>query len=151
MPKPMNNASSNLRLGIPLAVAAMFVFAAQDGFSRHLAATYNVVMIVMVRYWFFGLFIVGQSVRSRTSLREVARTRQPLVQIARECCCQSRSSSWFPGLFSWVWSNRTLSSRVTRCSLHCSQNRFSANARAGIGGPLSWLDFSGSSSFCGRG
>ena len=40
-------------------------------------------MIVMVRYWFFGLFIVGQSVRTRNSLREVATTRQPLVQVAR--------------------------------------------------------------------
>ena len=79
----MNEASNNLRLGIPLTVAAMFVFATQDGFSRHLAATYNVVMIVMVRYWFFGLFILGQSVRSRNSLRDVATTRQPLIQIAR--------------------------------------------------------------------
>ncbi|MEM6479992.1 MAG: EamA/RhaT family transporter, partial [Pseudomonadota bacterium] len=33
-------------------VATTFVFAMQDGISRHLASEYNVFMVVMIRYWF---------------------------------------------------------------------------------------------------
>jgi hypothetical protein len=39
----------NNRLGIWLMIATTFVFAAQDGISRHLAADYPVLMIVMIR------------------------------------------------------------------------------------------------------
>ncbi len=47
----------NNRAGIWLMVATTMVFAAQDGLSRHLAETYNVLMVVMVRYWFFAAFV----------------------------------------------------------------------------------------------
>ena len=39
------------RKGILLMIAAVASFAVQDGFSRHLAGTYNTLMVVMVRYW----------------------------------------------------------------------------------------------------
>ncbi|MDP5360470.1 MAG: EamA/RhaT family transporter, partial [Paracoccaceae bacterium] len=45
---------TNTRLGIMLMIATTFVFAVQDGISRHLAENYNVIMIVMIRYWFFA-------------------------------------------------------------------------------------------------
>ncbi|MDG1999564.1 MAG: EamA/RhaT family transporter, partial [Amylibacter sp.] len=48
----------NTQVGIWLAVVAMFVFAMQDGISRHLAEQYSVFMIVMIRYWFFLLFVM---------------------------------------------------------------------------------------------
>ena len=44
---------NNTQLGIALMIATSIVFAGQDGISRHLAAEYNVYMIVMIRYWFF--------------------------------------------------------------------------------------------------
>ena len=41
----------NLKLGIWLMVASTVVFALQDGISRHLGGTYNVYMVVMIRFW----------------------------------------------------------------------------------------------------
>ena len=45
------SAASN-RAGILIMIATTFVFAVQDGISRHLAAEYNTWMVVMIRYWF---------------------------------------------------------------------------------------------------
>ena len=50
--------SSNTRRGIWLMIAAVFSFALQDGFSRHLAETYNTLMVVMIRYWVFAAFVI---------------------------------------------------------------------------------------------
>ena len=41
--------NDNPRLGILLMIATTFVFAMQDGISRHLAGEYNVLMIVMIQ------------------------------------------------------------------------------------------------------
>ena len=48
----------NVRLGIVLMIATTVVFSLQDGISRHLAASYNTTMVVMIRYWFFALFVI---------------------------------------------------------------------------------------------
>ena len=48
-------AQQNTRLGIWLMVLTTFLFALQDGLSRHLAGEYNVFMVVMIRYWFFAI------------------------------------------------------------------------------------------------
>jgi len=53
----------NTRLGILLMVVTTFVFALQDGISRHLADQYNVLMIVMIRYWFFAGFVIVVAAR----------------------------------------------------------------------------------------
>ena len=59
----MQGVSRNPRLGIWLMIAAVATFAAQDGFSRHLAETYNTLMIVMIRYWTFAGFVVVLALR----------------------------------------------------------------------------------------
>lgn len=74
---------NNIRLGIPLMVATTFVFAMQDGLSRHLAGEYNVLMIVMIRYWFFAAFVIAVAARKEGSVREAAKTDQPFLQIFR--------------------------------------------------------------------
>ena len=74
---------SNARFGVLLMVATTFVFAMQDGISRHLAREYNVMMIVMIRYWFFGLFVMTIARRQAGSIRAAARTTQPVLQIFR--------------------------------------------------------------------
>ncbi|MBT8474049.1 MAG: DMT family transporter [Alphaproteobacteria bacterium] len=74
---------TNTRLGILLMVATTFVFAMQDGISRHLASEYNVLMIVMIRYWFFAAFVIAIAARKPGGLRKVAATTQPLLQIGR--------------------------------------------------------------------
>lgn len=64
-------------------IATTFVFAVQDGISTHLGARYNVLMIVMVRYWFFAAFVITIATRKSGSIRAAAATRQPVLQIAR--------------------------------------------------------------------
>lgn len=75
--------TQNLRLGILLMIATSFVFAMQDGISRHLAGTYNTYMVVMIRYWFFAAFVIALAARAPGGIRAAVRTRQPKVQIFR--------------------------------------------------------------------
>ena len=74
---------NNARLGIPLMIATTFVFAIQDGLSRYMAGEYNTVLIVMIRYWFFAIFVVALSASRKGGIRRVATTSQPVLQITR--------------------------------------------------------------------
>jgi len=71
---------SNDRLGILLMIATTFVFSVQDGLSKHLASDYSVFMVVMIRFWFFALFVIAIAARKAGGLRAAAATAQPLVQ-----------------------------------------------------------------------
>ncbi len=73
----------NNTLGIWLMIATAFVFAMQDGLSRHLAGEYNVFMIIMIRYWFFASFVIVVAARKAGGIRQAAATKQPLVQAFR--------------------------------------------------------------------
>ena len=77
------SAGSNTRLGIGLMLATCVVFAAQDGISRHLAETYNTMMVVMIRYWFFAAFVIALTSRKPGGVRGGAATAQPGLQILR--------------------------------------------------------------------
>jgi drug/metabolite transporter (DMT)-like permease len=74
---------NNARLGITLIIVTTVVFAAQDGISRHLGSTYNVQMIVMLRYWFFALFVLSAARRSSGGILQVAKTAHLGLQILR--------------------------------------------------------------------
>lgn len=74
---------NNTQLGILLMVATTVVFAMQDGISRYLADTYNVWMIVMIRYWFFAVFVLALSARQTGGIRATAKTQMPVLQLAR--------------------------------------------------------------------
>lgn len=73
----------NTRLGIWLMIATTVVFAAQDGISRHLATNYSVMMVVMIRFWFFALFVMALAARAPGGLKAATRTAFPFVQAAR--------------------------------------------------------------------
>ncbi|MDP2739863.1 MAG: DMT family transporter [Pseudorhodobacter sp.] len=73
----------NLRLGIALMIATSAIFALQDGLSRHLAGSYNVYMVVMIRFWFFAAFVVALASRQPGGLRAATRSRYPVQQILR--------------------------------------------------------------------
>jgi len=75
--------AQNTRLGIFLMICATVVMAVQDGISRHLASEYNVLMIVAIRYWFFAAFVIALARKQGGSVRAVAATPQPVLQIAR--------------------------------------------------------------------
>ena len=73
----------NTRLGIWLMIGAAFVFSVQDGVSRHLAAEYNIYMVVMIRYWFFAAFVMAVAAKAPGGLRAAVRSAHPRVQIFR--------------------------------------------------------------------
>jgi len=73
----------NTRLGILLMIATAFVFSVQDAISRHLASEYNVLMVVMIRYWFFAAFVIALAKRQAGSIRAASRSRRPVVQAFR--------------------------------------------------------------------
>ncbi len=73
----------NTRLGILLMVVTTFIFAVQDGISRHLAGEYNVLMVVMIRYWFFAAFVIAVATRRAGGIRQAAGTTQWPVQAFR--------------------------------------------------------------------
>lgn len=77
------SAGNNTRLGILLMIATTVVFALQDGISRHLAGEYNVLMVVMIRYWFFAAFVIAVAGRKAGGVRAAARTKQPVLQAFR--------------------------------------------------------------------
>jgi drug/metabolite transporter (DMT)-like permease len=69
--------------GIRLMITAVTVFAVQDGFSRHLAETYNTYMVIMIRYWFFVGFVVVLALRQPQGFRAAIRTRHPWLHLLR--------------------------------------------------------------------
>ncbi|KAG1647419.1 S-adenosylmethionine uptake transporter [Nymphon striatum] len=71
---------NDTKRGIMLMVVTMFIFAMQDGISRHLAGEYNVLMVVMIRYWFFAAFVLTVSAKAVGSIANAARTQQPMLQ-----------------------------------------------------------------------
>ncbi len=73
----------NRKTGILLMLSAVTIFAIQDGFSRHLAETYNVFMVIMIRYWFFAGFVILLALRRPEGFRAAIRTRHPFLHLAR--------------------------------------------------------------------
>lgn len=70
-------------LGITLMITTMLIFAVQDGISRYLAEAYNVTTVVMIRYWFFAIFVLAVSSMRAGGIRRAARTTRPILQICR--------------------------------------------------------------------
>ena len=77
------SSSQNPTMGLWLMVVTMFIFAMQDGLSRHLAGEYNVYMVMMIRYWFFAGFVIMWSARTSGGLHNVIRSAQPKLQLFR--------------------------------------------------------------------
>ena len=73
----------NTRLGIALMIAAVFVFTLQDALSKHLAAAYNPLMVVMIRYWVFAAFVLALARRRPGGLRSGIATRHAGLHMAR--------------------------------------------------------------------
>lgn len=75
--------TQNNRKGIWLMIAAVASFAAQDGFSRHLAESYNTLMVVMVRYWVFAAFVTILALRRPEGFRAAIASTRIGTHIAR--------------------------------------------------------------------
>lgn len=74
---------NNTRKGISIMIGATIIFACQDAISRHLAGEYNTYMVVMIRYWFFGLFVLALARIKYGGIKKVARSKQLPLQIFR--------------------------------------------------------------------
>ena len=73
----------NNRMGILLMCATSFIFAMQDGLSRHLGGNYNPYMVVMIRYWFFASFVIVMVSRQKGGILRAVQTHFPKLQILR--------------------------------------------------------------------
>ncbi|MEL6209519.1 MAG: EamA/RhaT family transporter, partial [Pseudomonadota bacterium] len=76
-------AGKGVAQGIKWVLVAVTLFAAQDGISKHLAASYPVPFFVMIRYWFFAAFVIVIARQKSGGVRAAARTSQPVLQVAR--------------------------------------------------------------------
>ena len=79
------SSSRNPVLGIWLMVAAVAAFAAQDGFSKHLAGEYSTQMIIMIRYWVFAGFVAILALRRPEGPRAAIRSTRLGAHLARSC------------------------------------------------------------------
>ncbi len=75
--------SADTGRGIRLMIAATLVFSLQDGISRYLASEYNVLMVVMIRYWFFAAFVIAVAGRRAGGVGRAAATAFPILQLTR--------------------------------------------------------------------
>ena len=66
-------------------VAAVAAFAAQDGFSKHLAGTYSTQMIIMIRYWVFAGFVMLLALRRPEGFRAAIRSTRLPAHLLRSC------------------------------------------------------------------
>ncbi len=70
-------------MAILMICASAFIFAAQDGISRYLGATYSPIFVIMLRYWFFAVFVVVICARAPGGLAGAVRTKRPWTQAFR--------------------------------------------------------------------
>lgn len=73
----------NTRLGIGLMLCTTVIFAFQDALSRVLASEYNVMMVLMIRFWFFAAFAIALAARSPGGLAQACSPRFLRLQILR--------------------------------------------------------------------
>lgn len=72
----------NTGKGIALMIAAVLALSVQDGLSRLLGGRYDVLMVVMIRYWFFAAFVLALALRRPGGIRAQV-TTQPWIHLAR--------------------------------------------------------------------
>ncbi len=73
----------NTRAGVGFMVLATIIFSAQDALSRYLAGEYNVLMVVMIRYWFFAAFVMLIAARTPGGIAAALRPHFRRLQMAR--------------------------------------------------------------------
>lgn len=80
---PLLLSRPELRRGYAFALAAITIFALQDGISKHLGQTYSPIFVTMIRYWAFAGFAVILAARARGGIAGTARSKARGLQVAR--------------------------------------------------------------------
>ncbi len=73
----------NTKRGLLLMVLTTMIFSSQDGITKHLTGSYPVAMVVMLRFWFFGVAALILSSRRAGGLMAAVRTKHPFWQSFR--------------------------------------------------------------------
>ena len=73
---------SNMR-GVWWMVATVASFAIQDGFSRLVAADYNTLMVVSIRYWVFAAFVLLRAMQRPEGFRAAIQTKRMPAHVLR--------------------------------------------------------------------
>lgn len=71
------------RTGYIFTLVAIFIFAIQDGVSKHLGSLYPPAFISVIRFWAFAAFAIMMAARSNGGVRAAASTKRPLLQVLR--------------------------------------------------------------------
>jgi drug/metabolite transporter (DMT)-like permease len=82
-PAPHPQKTLNPKRGIILMMIAVLGFAAMDGMSKYMGERYHIISVVMIRMWFFALFVIIWSVIKSGGIRAAARSHHPIVQFVR--------------------------------------------------------------------
>ena len=69
--------------GILLAIAATLIFSLQDGISKYLAEQYEVISVIMIRYWAFAAFAMVMSAQHDGGLKAPFQSTQVPIQFFR--------------------------------------------------------------------
>ena len=85
---------NNPKFGIFLMILTTLVFAVQDGISQHLATEYNVLMVVMIRYWFFAAFVIALANRKPGGCANRPIPASPHCKSFAERFWRWKSASW---------------------------------------------------------
>lgn len=65
------------------ALAAITIFATQDGFTKFLGNHYPPILVTMIRFWAFAVFVCIMAAASPGGLRRAVVTRHPYLQVLR--------------------------------------------------------------------
>ncbi len=69
--------------GYLFVLAAIVIFATQDGFTKFLGNHYPPILVTMIRFWAFAVFVTLMAAASPGGIRRAVVTRHPYLQMAR--------------------------------------------------------------------
>lgn len=76
----ISNSTSPKLQGYLFTLAAVFIFAVQDSFSKYLGERYSPILITMIRFWAFAAFVMLLAMRKPGGVRGAFVTKHPLMQ-----------------------------------------------------------------------
>ena len=130
---------NNPRLGILLILLAVLCFSLMDGMSKYLGQRNDIMSVVMIRTWFFGLFVLAWGWFRSGGIKAVAATELLGLQILRGALLALQVCVIVTAFVRLVWHKRMRFLRVIRYWWCCCPSCFWASAWVGGG----WGDFCG--------
>lgn len=74
---------TNNTKGYLFVLAAITIFASQDGFTKYLGTHYPPILVTMIRFWAFAVFVTIMAATSPGGLRKAVSTHHPFLQTLR--------------------------------------------------------------------